>query len=124
MRAVDLFGPAPAAASRHCDRKRRRFNQYGRVAIGQRVRFERLELAPGCQSWGRDACTVTICSEHVVTEICESESGALVTLVDADGDRIRRCFDGDGQLWGGFGGLDVLSDAPLQASIPTLRRTA
>ena len=95
----------------------RSISKYGRIAVGQRVRFERVVPAPTTEraTLGRGVETVTIRTEHLVDEIHPCDSGALVTLGHVDGcGQLRRCFNAYGQLWGGFGGLDVLADAPLQ----------
>ena len=63
--------------------------------------------------------TVTVRTEHLVEEIRPCDSGALVTLRHADGaGQLRACFNAYGQCWGGFGGLDVLADAPHQRHLP------
>lgn len=90
--------------------------RYGRIEVGQRVRFERVEPAPTtvCATLGRGVVVVTIRTEHMVAEIRPCDSGALVTLRHADGaGQLRACFNAYGQLWGGFGGLDVVADAPI-----------
>lgn len=66
--------------------------------------------------------SVTLRTDHVITGMWVSESGALVELTDADGCRLSRCFNCYGQEWGGFGGLDKLADAPQQMSL--IRRAA
>lgn len=96
--------------------------RYGRIEVGQRVRFERLVGAPttgnACSQWGRGGEVVTIRTEPLVETIRPCDSGALVTLRHADGrGEIRACFNAYGQQWGGFGGLDVLADAPLQLGL-------
>ena len=94
--------------------------RYGRIEVGQRVRFERVVPAPTTEraTLGRDVETVTIRTEHLVDDIRSCDSGALVTLRHADGrGEVRCCFDGYGQQWGGFGGLQVLADAPAQLGL-------
>lgn len=93
---------------------------YGRLQVGQRVRFERVLPAPTPEraTLGRGVETVTIRTEHLVDDIRPCDSGALVTLRHADGrGAVRCCFDGYGQQWGGFGGLVVLADAPAQLGL-------
>ena len=95
--------------------------RYGRIEVGQRVRFERLAPAPTPEraTFGRGIETVTIRTEHLVEEIRPCDSGVLVTLRYADGaGQLRECFNAYGQQWGGFGGLDVLADAPHQRNLP------
>ena len=95
--------------------------RYGRIEVGQRVRFERVMPAPttACATLGRGVDTVTVRTEHIVTEIRPCDSGVLVTLRHADGTgQLRGCFNCYGQQWGGFGGLDVLADAPHQRNLP------
>jgi hypothetical protein len=95
----------------------RSITRYGRIGVGQRVRFERLEPAPTPEraTFGRGVELVTIRTEHLVDEIRPCDSGALVTLRHADGaGQLRACFNAYGQCWGGFGGLDVLADAPIK----------
>lgn len=95
--------------------------RYGRIEVGQRVRFERVVPAPTPEraGFGRGIETVTIRTEHLVDEIRPCDSGVLVTLRHADGaGQLRGCFDSYGQCWGGFGGLDVLSNAPHQRNLP------
>ena len=97
---------------------------YGRIEVGQRVRFERVMPAPTTEraTLGRGVETVTIRTEHLVDEIRPCDSGALVTLRHADGrGELRGCFNAYGQLWGGFGGLDVLAQAPMQRALPGVR---
>ena len=98
--------------------------RYGRIEVGQRVRFERVEPAPTPEraTLGRGVETVTIRTEHLVREIRPCDSGVLVTLRHADGrGEIRGCFNCYGQQWGGFGGLTVLADAPMQRGLPGVR---
>jgi hypothetical protein len=90
--------------------------RHGRIEVGQRVAFVRVAPAPTPEraTLGRGVETVTIRTEHLVDEIRRCDSGALVTLRHADGaGQLRACFDSYGSLWGGFGGLDVLADAPI-----------
>lgn len=92
--------------------------RYGRIEVGQRVRYERLVPAPtpepSAHQWGRGGHVVSIATLHTVREIRLCDSGALVTLQHADGHgEIRACFNAYGQSWGGFGGLDVLKEAPI-----------
>lgn len=94
--------------------------RYGRIEVGQRVRFERVLPAPTPEhaTLGRGVETVTIRTEHLVDDIRPCDSGALVTLRNADGrGEVRRCFNAYGQQWGGFGGLQVLADAPAQLGL-------
>jgi hypothetical protein len=94
--------------------------RYGRIEVGQRVRFERLMPAPTPEraTFGRGVETVTIRTEHLVDDIRPCDSGAVVTLRHADGaGQLRSCFNCYGQQWGGCGGLDVLADAPLQLGL-------
>lgn len=94
--------------------------RYGRIAIGQRVRYERLMPAPTPEraTLGRGVNTVAICTEHLVDDIRPCDSGVLVTLRHADGrGEVRGCFNAYGQSWGGFGGLVVLVDAPVQLGL-------
>ncbi len=98
--------------------------RYGRIEVGQRVRFERVMPAPTTEraTLGRGVETVTVRTEHLVDEIRPCDSGALVTLGHADGaGQLRACFNGYGQQWGGFGGLQVLADAPMQRALPGVR---
>ena len=91
--------------------------RYGRIEVGQRVRYERVMPAPTpeCAMLGRGVETVTVRTEHLVEEIRPCDSGVLVTLRHADGaGQLRACFNAYGQEWGGFGGLDVLVDAPIK----------
>lgn len=95
-------------------------SRYGRIQIGQRVLFERVMPAPTPEraTLGRGVETVTIRTEHLVEDIRHCDSGVLVTLRHADGrGEVRQCFDGYGQQWGGFGGLVVLADAPVQLGL-------
>lgn len=90
--------------------------RYGRLEVGQRVQFVRVEPAPTPEraTLGRGVETVTVRTEHLVDEIRPCDSGALVTLRHADGaGQLRECFNAYGQQRGGFGGLDVLADAPI-----------
>jgi hypothetical protein len=65
---------------------------------------------------------VTISTEHTVADIRPCDSGAFVTLQHADGrGELAQCFNAYGQCWGGFGGLEVLRDAPRQAGLPGVR---
>lgn len=104
--------------------------QYGRIAVGQRVRFDRVMAAPtpepSASAWGRNAGPrVTVRTEHTVTDIQHCESGALVTLRHADGRGERaECFNSYGQMWGGFGGLVVIEEAPEQRALPGMSRRA
>lgn len=94
--------------------------RYGRIEVGQRVRFERVMPAPTPEPahLGRGVETVTIRTEHLVREIRPCDSGVLVTLRHADGrGEVRGCFNAYGELWGGFGGLAVLADAPMQLGL-------
>jgi hypothetical protein len=94
--------------------------RYGRIEVGQRVQFSRVMPAPTPEraALGRGVETVTVRTVHVVDDIRLCDSGALVTLRYADGrGEIRACFDAYGQQWGGFGGLDVLADAPYQSNL-------
>ena len=98
--------------------------RYGRIEVGQRVRFERVMPAPTPEraTLGRGVETVTIRTEHMVEDIRPCDSGALVTLRHADGrGEVRCCFNGYGQQWGGFGGLVVLADAPAQRTLAGVR---
>ena len=104
--------------------------QYGRIAVGQRVRFDRVMAAPtpepSASAWGRNAGPrVTVRTEHVVTEIQHCDSGALVTLRHADGrGELAECLNSYGQMWGGFGGLVVIEEAPEQRALPGMSRRA
>jgi hypothetical protein len=94
--------------------------RYGRIEVGQRVRYERVMPAPTpeCAMLGRGVDTVTVRTEHLVEEIRPCDSGVLITLRHADGaGQLRECFNCYGQQWGGFGGLDVLADAPYQRNL-------
>jgi DMSO/TMAO reductase YedYZ molybdopterin-dependent catalytic subunit len=94
--------------------------RYGRIEVGQRVRFERVMPAPTPEraTLGRGVETVTVRTAHLVEEIRPCDSGVLVTLRHADGaGQLRACFNCYGQQWGGFGGLDVLADAPYQRNL-------
>jgi hypothetical protein len=96
---------------------RRRFlPRYGRLEVGQHVTFERCVPAPGSR-WGRDSDVVTVRTEHVITDMRESETGAIVELTDADGCVLSRNFDSYGNSWGGFGTLRVTQNAPYQARL-------
>ena len=90
--------------------------QYGRLAVGQRVLFERLEAAPG-ERHVVSGNRVTIRTEHTITGMWHCDSGVIVDLTDDDGAVIDRNFDAYGQMWGGFGGLTVLADAPSQGRL-------
>jgi len=98
--------------------------RYGRIEVGQRVCFERVMPAPTTEraTLGRGVKTVTIRTEHLVEDIRPCDSGVLVTLRHADGrGEVRHCFNAYGQCWGGFGGLQVLADAPMQRGLPGVR---
>jgi hypothetical protein len=94
----------------------KRIPQYGRTEVGQRVGFERLVLAPGRESWTSDN-TVTVRTEHTVTAMWLSDSGALVELTSDEGHKQTCSVNSYGQLWGGFGSLTVLAPAPYQMSL-------
>lgn len=96
----------------------KRISQYGRTQVGQRVRYERLELAPGCESWSSDN-VVTLRTEHIVTDLWLSDSGALVELTSDEGHKQTCSVNSYGQLWGGFGNLTVLTQAPYQMGLAT-----
>ena len=94
----------------------KRIPQYGRTEVGQRVRYERLALAPGRQTWSSDN-TVTLVTEHTVTGLWLSDSGAFVELTSDEGHKQNCSVNSYGQLWGGFGSLKVLVPAPYQMSL-------
>jgi hypothetical protein len=94
----------------------KKIKRYGRIEVGQRVRFERLVLGPGCESWTSDS-TVTLNTEHTVIALHASESGALVELATDEGARQTCSVNSYGQLWGGFGMLHVLAQAPYQMKL-------
>lgn len=104
----------------------RSIHRYGRIEVGQRVKFQRLVGAPTPKEsryqFGRSGHVVTVTTEHIVEDMRICDSGALVTLRHADGEgQLLACFDGYGQCRGGFGGLDVLVDAPYQRNLPGVR---
>lgn len=90
--------------------------QYGRIEVGQHVEFSRLVAAPTPEPASIHAPQVTLRGEYVVTDIRHCDSGALVTLT-RHSKCVRHCFNSYAQLWGGFGGLTVVRQAPRQMSM-------
>jgi len=87
----------------------RQLQTYGCMAVGQRVEYARLDnpLKDEPQS---------ICTEHSITAIRECETGVLVTLKGVSS-TIVKAFDSHGRVWGGFGNLRILQEAPEQLVI-------
>lgn len=105
-------------------RHMRRIDRYGRIAVGQRVRWERLDYAPtngDPRGWlGRNPTvgTVEIRTEHVVTEIRTTETGVAVVLRHECGAvQIAWGIDAWGHSMGDFASLEVLAEPPEQRAL-------
>ena len=105
-------------------------SRYGRIAVGQLVRFSAAILAPtnsarpcGCK---RDQVTgeiifpdetidfVVLCT---VTHLLTTESGCMATMALRDGGTLCKHINGYGQGGGNFHTLLVLREAPTQMEI-------
>lgn len=87
----------------------RQLQNYGCIAVGQRVEYERLDNPLKDEPQ-------TIRTTHTVKGIRECETGALVTL-KGDSSTIVHAFDIHGRVLGGEGGLHVLQDPPESAVV-------
>ena len=107
---------------------RKHFDQYGKLAVGQRVKLERFIYAPtnnpgklrrsmrneqGKIVMVDPSCTIY--TQHTITDIRESETGAFVFLLDELGCVHVEVSNGYGQTDAGF--ISVLRDAPQQREI-------
>lgn len=108
--------------------KRKHFDQYGKLQVGQRVKWERFIYAPTNNAaklrWSiRDESgkivdcdpTCTIYTQHIITDLRESETGVFVLLRDDFGCMNVPVSNGYGQTDSGF--ISVLRDAPQQREI-------
>lgn len=126
---------APAGPSHFQDdrftwlQRRHQFQRYGRLEIGQHVRWGRNTLAPtnhpGPYTY-RQHPEVEIATEHRIVDIRETETGCALILADADGCMCCVCgIDSYGHEIGGFGpGITVLQPAPRQQTLPLTRSPA
>ncbi len=105
-------------------RHMRRIQRYGRLEVGQRVRWERLDVAPtngDPKGWlGRTPTSgqVEIHTEHVITEIRTTETGVGVVLRHASGAvQVAWGMDQYGHSLGDFASLAILAEAPEQRAL-------
>ncbi len=109
--------------------KYRNVDKYGRIEVGQFVRYGAAVLAPtnsakpcGCM---RDQTgqiihpdeTIGFHADGHVVDLLVTESGCMATVALLDGGQIRLHINGYGQSGGNFKSLRVLRDAPKQISI-------
>lgn len=102
--------------------------RYGRLAVGQRVRWERTTYAPtndlpaNSRIGYRNHPQVELATECLLEEIRHTESGVACQLRLAIGARqVQWGIDAYGHAWGGLGScITVLAQPPKQLSL--LRR--
>lgn len=94
----------------------RQLQRYGCIAVGQSVEYARLDNPLKDEP-------KTIRTTHTVKGIREYETGVLVTI-KGDSSTIVQAFDSHGRVWGGFGGLPVLQEAPEELVVDVTNRTS
>ena len=108
--------------------KRKHFAQYGKLEVGQRVKWERFIYAP-TNNTDKLRCSIrneagkivdrdpkcTIYTDHTITDMRESETGVFVFLLNDFGSVNVPVSNGYGQTDSGF--IKVLKEAPLQREI-------
>jgi hypothetical protein len=104
-----------------------RIARYGRLAVGQRVRWERLASPPTtaatCNWLAGDVEPVTLRTEHTIVDVRSTDTGAAVVLRHAHGaESIAWGVDAYGCQPGSFGQVHVLAEPPEQR--PLLRGAA
>lgn len=108
----------------------RKVLRYGRIALGQLVRYSAATLAPtnsarpcGCmrdQASGKIIHpdeTIGFSADGLVTGLMITETGCIATVTLPDGGQLRAHINCYGQDTGGFRGLRVLRSAPAQMEI-------
>jgi hypothetical protein len=110
--------------------KTRKTTQYGRIAIGQLVRYSASILAPtnstrpcGCM---RDQATrkiihpdETICfsADGFITNLTPTETGCMAVVTLCNGGQLSLHINRFGQSPANFRGLHILRDAPTQMEL-------
>lgn len=100
-------------------RRRSTVERFGRMAVGQRVRFDRLVMPPTTlEAWWNNK-DEPVCIEQFgeIVEIRLGEVDAFVTLRLDEGGGYTKTFNRWGQVPGGFSSLTVLREAPAQCSL-------
>lgn len=109
--------------------KARRLDRFGRMAVGQRIRFTRPVMPPttDCKDfldafYDWRAEYVQIEAEGYIVGLAKGYFDAFVTMRFDDGREVTRTLDSDGFEPGGSDQLHVLQEAPQQRSL--IRETA
>jgi len=104
--------------------RRRQLDRFGRMAVGQRVRYDRCIMPPTLLNsfWNNLDEPVSIQQYAEVIAIAKGEVDAFVTLRFDGGGEKTETFNWYGQEPGGFSSLTVLREAPEQRSF--IRETA
>jgi hypothetical protein len=105
--------------------RRRQLQRFGRMAVGQRIRFERnCVLPPTTDPKGYmraffdwEAELVQLVAKGRIVRIEQGYFDAFVTMRFDDGREVTRTLDADGMEPGGWDRLRVVQEAPEQRSL-------
>lgn len=112
------------------NRSRGKVDRFGRMAVGQKVRFERLEMPPNSypDGWSMELvrADMQVCIEQraEIIEIRLGEVDAFVTLRTDGGQVFTRTFHWWGVVAGGSSSLTVLKEPPIQQALPLRAATS
>ncbi len=100
-------------------KRRPQLQRFGRTAVGQRVRYDRVIMPPTLLNsfWNNLDEPVSIQQYAEVIAIAKGEVDAFVTLRFDGGGEKTQMFNWYGQEPGGFSSLTVLREAPEQRTL-------
>lgn len=129
---IEAEAPATKKAKPSTPRVRQ-LQQYGRIAVGQRVEYDRVEFAPTnapppWYRWGRRNTktreierldpTVGVQTFATVVRLERYELGGIGCVLRFDGGNEKTiAIDSYGQSPGNFAGLRVIAEAPMQTKL-------
>jgi hypothetical protein len=130
MSQIELIeAEAPATKKAKREPRVRTLQQYGRIAVGQRVEYDRVEFAPITDlppwyRWKHDQNgenvhpTVGVQTVVTVVRIERYEMGGIGCVLRFDGGSEKTiAIDSYGQSPGNFAGLRVIAEAPTQTKL-------